>query len=73
MNTATIATICVFAIPIIAIICGTITALFSQSKKSQSNPEDIKIIQELHRELSRMEKRIEALETILYDEHRRDD
>ncbi len=30
-------------------------------------PEDRRIVQEIHRELGRMEKRIEALETILLD------
>ncbi len=39
-------------------------------KMAQSDEEDIRIIQEIHQGLERMEKRIEALETILLDRAR---
>lgn len=72
MNIGIIAIVSVFAVPIIAIICGTIITLSKKSHSKESNPEDIKLIQELHQGLGQMEKRIEALETILYDQHRKD-
>lgn len=36
-------------------------------RMAQSDEEDIRIIQEIHQGLERMEKRVEALETILLD------
>ena len=60
------------AIPIVAIICGTILKLCGRDGPQESNPDDIKLIQELHQGLSKMEQRIEALETIMYDQHRKD-
>lgn len=56
-----------------ALVCGTILAivktrnsgLSSGSRKSQS--EEARIIQEIYQGLSRMEERIDALETILMD------
>ena len=58
---------------ILAIICGTILALFRNrrgglSRKSRENEaEETKVMQEIFRGLSRMEKRVETLETILMD------
>jgi phage shock protein B len=68
MNIGIIAILCVFGVPIIAIICGTIVTLSKQNKSSGSDPKDIKLIQELNQSLNRMEKLIESLETILFDE-----
>jgi phage shock protein B len=72
MNTGNTAIICVFAVPVVAIICGTLVSLIKRAPSKESNPEDIKLIQELHQGLGRMEKRIESLETILYDQHRKE-
>jgi phage shock protein B len=60
----------VYMIPIVAIICGTIMAIVEKGKKKELSPEDTQIMQELHQGISRLEKRIEALETILFDEHK---
>lgn len=56
-----------------ALICGTILALakmrqsgLSKGTKS-SRTDEAKIIQEIYQGLSKMEERIEALETILMD------
>lgn len=57
----------------VAIVCGTILAivktrrpgLTGNSGKSQS--EEARVIQEIYQGLSRMEERIDALETILMD------
>jgi phage shock protein B len=72
MNIPAIAIIAGVFIPIVAIICGTIEKVALTKKAEKSNPDDIKLIQELHQGLSRMEQRIEALETILFDQHRKD-
>lgn len=56
-----------------ALVCGTILAIVKTrnsglsggSRKSQS--EEARIIQEIYHGLSRMEERIDALETILMD------
>lgn len=66
--TGIIAILCIFGIPIIAIICGTIVKLRQQPAE---RPEDTKLMQEIHQSLSRMEERIEALETILFDQKTR--
>lgn len=68
MNASSLVILCIFGIPIIAIICGTIIALCNKNHPETSNPKDIKLIQELHQNLERMEKRIESLETILFDD-----
>ena len=62
--TGIVAILCIFGIPIIAIICGTIIKLREQPSQPA---EDTRMIQEIHQGLSRMEERIEALETILFD------
>lgn len=63
--------IAALCIPIIAIICGTIVAL-SKRHTPESSPEETEMIQEIHQALSRMEQRVEALETILFDQHRKE-
>ena len=62
--TGIIAILCIFGIPIIAIICGTIVKLKQQPGEQ---PEHTRMMQEIHEGLARMEERIEALETILFD------
>ena len=67
--TGIVAILCIFGIPIIAIICGTIVKLREQPAQ---RPEDTRMIQEIHQSLNRMEERIEALETILFDQSARE-
>ena len=62
--------ILLFGTPIVGIICGTLISL--RKKRPAQDPEETKIMQEIHHGLSRMEKRIEALETILFDHERRE-
>ena len=62
-----VAILCVFGVPVVAIICGTVLSL-KKKETSASRPEEIKMIQEIHHGLARMEQRIDALETILYDQ-----
>jgi phage shock protein B len=42
-------------------------------RSRHSRSEETRLIQEIHQGLSRMEKRVEALETILLDPQRRED
>ncbi|MBC2605891.1 hypothetical protein [Pelagicoccus albus] len=61
----------IFLIPIVAIICGTIISLTKNAREHKSkngaqlSEEETRIMQELHQSLHKMEKRIEALETII--------
>ncbi|MDQ8200708.1 hypothetical protein QEH56_21250 [Pelagicoccus enzymogenes] len=63
--------ILIFLIPIVAIICGTIISLTKNKREherargSSLSEEETRIMQELHQSLSKMEKRVEALETII--------
>ena len=71
MNVSALAIIMVFGIPIVAIICGTIAAIYGKRAK-QDDPEQTRMIQEIYHGLERMEQRVEALETILFDSNRKD-
>ena len=65
-------------VTILAIICGTVlTAMKVRrnplSRKDQKNQaEEARTIQEIYHGLSKMEKRVDALETILMDLHGKD-
>lgn len=66
----------VFGIPIIAIIGGVLITIVKILKsdgrgKDQLSAEEAKILQELQRGFDRMERRVEALETILTEHNRR--
>ncbi|MCG3199258.1 MAG: hypothetical protein GHCLOJNM_03768 [bacterium] len=82
MGVDILAVIMVFSIPLVAILCGFgITALKILKGKDGSgsvggagaSKEDVQTIQELNRIAVRMEKRIEALETLLLDRVREAD
>ena len=61
----------IFLIPIVAIICGTIVTLAKNSQThkvkhgANLSDEEAKIMQGIHQSLDKMEKRVEALETII--------
>ena len=58
----------VFIVPVVFIVCATIVAIVVGSRKQQTlTSEETRIMQELHQGLARLEERIEALETILFD------
>ncbi|MBN1517634.1 hypothetical protein JXA32_13810 [Candidatus Sumerlaeota bacterium] len=67
----------IFGIPIVAIICGSLVEALkvikgeSGGKNAKLSEDETRLIQELHQGLLRMEKRIEALETILLEDKRR--
>lgn len=70
MNVAVLAILMVFGIPMVAIICGTIVSIAGKKSAAQNDPEQTRMIQEIYHGLERMEHRIEALETILFDSGR---
>lgn len=61
----------IFVIVLVAIVFGSITSMVqsSQKRKGKKNTalsdEETKIMQEIHQSLIKMEKRVEALETII--------
>jgi len=62
--------IIVFIVIGIPVLCGTAIAMKkmgANSKSSKTDAEEAKIMQELHKGLTKMEKRIESLETIIID------
>jgi phage shock protein B len=70
--------IMVLAIPLVAIICGTMVAMLRvfRGRPSSGSPdlgeEETRLIQDIHQGLLKMEERVEALETILLDRDRTD-
>ncbi|VGO14785.1 hypothetical protein PDESU_03354 [Pontiella desulfatans] len=66
------AVILLFGTPVIAIICGTLIVIAKRKPQYKDDPEQTKMIQEIHHGLERMERRIEALETILYEPKNKD-
>jgi phage shock protein B len=73
-------TIMIFLLPLLALIVlgGLVLVIFRLLGRNtpRFNPhqreEETRLIQEIHQGLSKMEKRIEALETILLDPERKD-
>ena len=75
MDAGIIAIIMVFGIPLVAVIGGlgleALKIIKGNPKKSSNvTAEETELMQELFRTASRMEKRIEALETLLLDRAR---
>ena len=70
----------VFGLPILALalVCGTILIAIRIIKGGatggdrKQEAEEARMIQEIHQGLSRMEERVEALETILLDSSKKD-
>ena len=66
----------IFLIPIVAIIGGCAVGAVKEwrggiSRKARKQiEEETEMVQEMHKQLSRMEERIEALETILIERER---
>ncbi len=79
MDAGILAIIMVFGIPLAAIIGGFVLAGLkiikgdSSEQDSKLRAQETRLIQEIHQGLSRMEERVEALETILLDRDRKGD
>lgn len=76
MNTVVVVAIVFGSIVTIAgLLCGTVLVIIRMrnsglsSSSRSSNQQEATMIQEIYQGLDRMEKRIEALETILMDSH----
>ena len=79
MNTVVIVAIVFGSVVTLAgLLCGTVLVIIRMrhsglsSSTHASNKQEAAIIQEIYQGLERMEKRIEALETILMDGHSKD-
>jgi hypothetical protein len=59
-------------LPFLLLAVGVIKGLRDESSRARlySNPEEVRMIQQIYEDLQRMEKRMEALETILLDRAR---
>ena len=79
MNVGALAIIMIFGIPLAAIVGGFLIEGLkimkgdSSQKDTKLRAQETKLIQEIHQGLSRMEERVEALETILLDRERKGD
>jgi len=77
VNWLVVATIMVLAIPLASVIGGVLIAIVKIFKGDRAataqrlDAEEAKIMQDLHKGLEKMEKRIEALETILLEHDRK--
>lgn len=76
LDVAELAVLLIFGIPIVGILCGTIVELAKMLRRSEGHhggvqsAEETRLMQQMHRQLERMEERIEALETILIERER---
>ncbi len=76
LDVAELAVLLIFGIPIVGILCGTIVELAKMLRRGEGrragaqSEEETRLIQQMHRQLERMEERIEALETILIERER---
>jgi phage shock protein B len=78
MSTGTLVVLLIFGPALVAAVGGIfIRALkiwkgISPEQSKQLQAEETKLIQELYQGLSRLEERVEALETILFDQDRKE-
>lgn len=78
MNAGMLAVLLIFGTGFVAVTGGLVLAALKILKGSprrhsqQLDIDETKLIQELHQGLSRMEERVEALETLLIDQERQD-
>jgi len=79
VDTGRLAIVMVFGIPLAAIIGGFLIAALkilkggSTERDRQARDRETRLIQEIHHGLSRMEERVEALETLLLDREKKGD
>ena len=79
LDAGRLAIIMIFGIPLAAIIGGCVISALkilkggSTQRDKQSRAQETRLIQEIHHGLSRMEERVEALETILLDRKKKGD
>jgi phage shock protein B len=76
MHPASLAVLLIFGLPII-IVVGIVYLLAvrmsgGRARGAEMNEEETRMIQEIHQGLMRMEERIEALETIMMEQDRKE-
>ena len=54
----------------LAIVCWTVVKLVGAGAARSVNVDEARLLQEIHRGLSRMEERVEALETLLFNQEK---
>lgn len=74
LGVGTLAVLLILGTPFVAVVGGIILAglkIWKGSSARQRQEEEARLIQELYRGLSRMEERVEALETLLLERERK--
>jgi phage shock protein B len=74
MNPATLAVLLIFG-PVVVAVVGTFVIIWkwlSAKHNNQLQAEETRLMQEIYQGLSRMEERVEALETLLFDRQRKE-
>ena len=75
MNLILLVVVLILALPVLAVV-GFFLMIISRGgsgKRDGIQAEETRLIQELHQGLLRMEERIDALETILFDAEQKED
>jgi hypothetical protein len=78
-DVAVLAIIMIFGIPLAAVIGGCVISALKivkgdpNERDRQTRDRETRLIQEIHHGLSRMEERVEALETLLLDREKKGD
>lgn len=69
-----LAIVLMFCIPLVLIIGGValIALKILKGSSSEQDAQEARMIQDIHTGLQRMEKRVEALETIMLEQERKD-
>ena len=68
----------IFAIPLVAIICGTLVAIIKIARRERGTEskrldrEQVRMIQEMFRGIEKLSDRVDALETILLERERKE-
>ncbi len=58
------------ALPVLCVMAVIIAAILRFGNRPRSDAEETKLIQEMHRNLEKLENRIESLETIILEHER---
>ena len=74
MTQAVSAIMIMFGLPVLCLTAIIIAALLAHGKRSRraDDPEETRMIQEMHRGIEKLEQRIESLETLVLDKERKE-
>lgn len=68
---ALVALFCVIALPVLALTLIVIAKILRGSRRGALEAEETALMQDIHRSLTRLESRIDALETIVLEKDRK--